>query len=213
MGDPSECDGCPAKPENDKDECCRCPKCGSEVTRFVSRDDGKSWINVNAADPLPEAIVWRCLDCGDVFTVDPGIKCCDDIEAEIRRARGSMIGLEDDWDGEGSKPIIETTINRSGDVMKKIIAVAKDAGMDIYHAFMFPGYRGEVELLWKNDDFILSVDVPENDAGTIVYCGHDHLDARIKGKKSIDALLADLATWFASIATSRDTITTWTPLK
>jgi hypothetical protein len=214
MNEDNLCDRCPAKPGNEKDECCPCQKCGSEITRFVARDSGKSWINKHE-DPnkrIQEAVIWRCLDCGNVYTVDPGIKCCDEIEMAICRARG-LADINDGWDGGNGKKILETTIDRAGNRMKKIIAAAKDrAGMEIGVASFFPGHDGNVELLWNRDEFILSIDVPENESDDTTYFGSDRGEATIKGGRTLDNVISELVSWFKKIVENGDKMTPWVPL-
>ena len=215
MNDGEPCDACPAKPANGKGECCPCPKCSSDVTRYVARDSGRSWINKHA-DPkekIPEAVIWRCLECGNVYTVDPGIKCCDEIEMEIRRSRGALLDLEDGWDSEGGRKILEGTIDRAGARMRSLVKAAKDlSSIDIGPAGMFPGHAGEVELLWKNDDFVLSIDVPEDENKKTVYAGNDHLGLVVKGNKPFDDAVSDIVHWLEKIVENSGKMTDWIPL-
>jgi len=203
MSDDDEpCTTCPERRDG-KDECCRCPKCGSEITRYVARDSGRSWITRRNKTTVPEAIIWRCLECGNVYTVDPGIKCCNDAEAEIGRARGALIGIK--WDGDDSKPILEETVELAGDRMKAIMkAVKEKLGIDIGPAFIAPGHHGKVELLWKDDDFVLSVGVPESKDSPTFYAGRDAGGIAIKGRKSFEKTMNDITSWIEKLNARAD---------
>jgi hypothetical protein len=202
------------KPASEKDECCPCPKCGSEITRFVARDSGKSWINKHAKkeDRIGDVVIWRCLDCGNVYTVDNNIKCCDEVNHEVRQSRGAILSLDDDWDGKGSKKIDKSTFDRAVDSMRIIINAVKKHDIDIGPACMFPGHEGEIELLWKDDDFTLSIDIPENPDGPIVYFGTDDATLKIKGKISFDPLVTMLVTWIKDVTANASKMTPWKPL-
>ena len=113
----------------------------------------------------------------------------DRIEAEINRARNEFTGLQDNWDGEGSKSIKEDTIDRASDFLIQLAEkMANEHGVLVDVPRLNPGNAGEIEISWETGSFILSIDIPEKLGAPAIYYGDNHGDFRIKGAIDVEHL-------------------------
>ncbi|HMF31983.1 MAG TPA: hypothetical protein VKK79_11235 [Candidatus Lokiarchaeia archaeon] len=106
----------------------------------------------------------------------------DDFKREIS-------DLNEDWDGEGAKKIIEETFKKVVNFLVDLNQKCRKARLgSIILPQIFPGTAGEIELQWNTDRFKLVVIIPENEKATAIYYATDYADGKIKGTLELEKL-------------------------
>lgn len=118
--------------------------------------------------------------------------------AEIERSR-AMLGLEDDWDDEGSPGYAETTWSRAiGFLVQNATQLWDGYGIAIEAPKVRKGPDGSIDLDWRTPHHELLVNVPADEADPTSYYGDDGAGARtIKGTLEPTANNRWLLMWLA----------------
>src|SRR2546428_6140624 len=83
-----------------------------------------------------------------------------------------ILGLENDWDDEGSPQVLETTWQRASDFLARQANVArKGLGKELPVPKILPGPDGSIDLHWKRPDFELILNVPADAAKSATFYG------------------------------------------
>src|SRR5438552_2485750 len=99
-----------------------------------------------------------------------------------------IVGLENDWDDEGSPGVLETTWRRASDFLARQANVArKGLGKELPVPKILPGPNGSIDLHWKIPDFELIVNVPAEAAKGAIFYGDDDGNLCIKGSLNTSA--------------------------
>ncbi len=106
----------------------------------------------------------------------------DATEAEMSRARQSLLSLEDNWDGEGAGPYLPETLDRASSFLRlHNSSLWKHFRERMPVPTIGPGPDGSVDLFWRTDHGTLLVNVPATPNHPASYSGADEHGQRTKG--------------------------------
>ena len=114
---------------------------------------------------------------------------------EIERANKAILGLEDNWDGEGSSGYSKETLDRAINFLKvHVNALIEESGKIIVPRIL-PGPDGSIDLHWRTSELELLVNVPPDD-GPVSFYGDDFSDDNsIKGTFNLKSVSKHLVRW------------------
>ena len=118
-----------------------------------------------------------------------------EVDQEIARASKAILGLEDNWDGEGSSGYSKATLDRAINFLKvHVNALIEESGKIIVPRIL-PGPDGSIDLHWRTSELELLVNVPPDD-GPVSFYGDDFSDGNsIKGTFNLKSVSKHLVSW------------------
>ncbi len=118
-----------------------------------------------------------------------------EIDQEIERASEAIMGLEDNWDGEGSSAYSKATLDRAINFLKLHVSALIEESGKIIIPRILPGPDGSIDLHWRTAKLELLVNVPPND-GLVSFYGDDFSDGNsIKGTFNLKSVSKHLVRW------------------
>ncbi len=118
-----------------------------------------------------------------------------EVDQEIARASKAILGLEDNWNGEGSSACSKVTLDRAINFLKvHVNALIEESGKIIVPRIL-PGPEGSIDLHWRTSKLELLVNVPPDD-GPVSFYGDDFSDGNsIKGTFNLKSVSKHLVRW------------------
>jgi len=165
--------------------------------------EGKSWRRYGGTtapyDYLSSSI--QLVDLGTTFvpTAAVGYSGCKEVELEIARARAVVLGLQDNWDGEGSPPYKKETFERAAEFTRELTAqVVSESAGSVLVPVIGPAMGGSVDLYWKSTAVTLLVNIPEDRTVLATYSGRRENGESTTGRVSERReTFRHLAVWLA----------------
>lgn len=103
------------------------------------------------------------------------------IEERIQESRW-ILSLEEDWDGEGGRVVVEETWQRATSYLRSQALVCLSRhDVVIPSPRISPGPEGSIDIHWQTDSYELLVNIPENPAVPATFYGDDYGKLSIKG--------------------------------
>ena len=118
-----------------------------------------------------------------------------ELDAAVNESR-SMLGLGEDWDGQGAEGYSESTWQRAIDVLYRFhdwkwSHLGKTAEVPV----IGPGPNGSIDLHWKSQWIELLVNVPKDTDAPAEFYGDDYGKFSIKGTFDTGETVEPLARW------------------
>jgi hypothetical protein len=121
------------------------------------------------------------------------------IKEALASAKVSLLGLQQDWDGEGSPGYSEETCDRmSKFLLNHSKQLAAAYGVKTPIPKILPGPNGSIDLLWKSDDYELLLNIPADSQSPASFYGDDKGNLCIKGKLAPDKINQGILQWLMS---------------
>ncbi len=118
-----------------------------------------------------------------------------EVDQEIERASKAILGLEDNWDGEGSSAYSKATLDRAINFLKLHVSALIEESGKITVPRILPGPDGSIDLHWRTAKLELLVNVPPND-GLVSFYGDDFSDGNsVKGTFNLKSVSKHLVSW------------------
>ena len=121
------------------------------------------------------------------------------IKEALASASASLLGLQQDWDGEGSPGYSEETCDRmSKFLLNHSKQLAAACGIEALIPKILPGPNGSIDLLWKSDDYELLLNIPADLQSPASFYGDDQGSLCIKGTLDPDKINQGILQWLMS---------------
>jgi len=121
------------------------------------------------------------------------------LKEALASAKALLLGLQQDWDGEGSPGYSEETCERmSNFLLNHSKQLAAACGIEAPIPKILPGPNGSIDLLWKSDDYELLLNIPADLQSPASFYGDDQGNLCIKGKLDPDKINQGILQWLMS---------------
>jgi hypothetical protein len=121
------------------------------------------------------------------------------LKKALNSAKFLLLGLQPDWDGEGSPGYSKETFGRMSKFLlnhsKQLVAAC---GVKAPIPKILPGPNGSIDLLWKSDDYELLLNIPSDRQSPASFYGDDEGNLCIKGKLDPDKINQGIIQWLMS---------------
>lgn len=112
---------------------------------------------------------------------------------EIESAKQKILNLPNNWDEEGAKRYKEETLDRVVDFIRKLSYLLwKETQKLIHVPNISPVPDGSIDIHWKNDNYDLLVNIPEDNSEPATFSSDDYKINAVKGtfdQKEINPIL------------------------
>ncbi len=139
-------------------------------------------------EKLPLVIVYSHVEGGSTAHL---------LESEIDRSRW-ILGLPEDWDGEGTEAYTESTWQRAVAFLKQQAAHVRECGSELDIPRILPGPEGSIDLHWEKPDYELLINIPRDPQRRATFYGDDRVSLQIKGTLDTSTLNLGLIEWLVS---------------
>ena len=103
-------------------------------------------------------------------------------QEEIERAQEAILGLQDNWDGQGSPGYAESTMDRAISFLEVHVKQVFDDSGRVLIPRVLPSDGGSIDLHWKELEFELLVNIPATDDMAVSFYAENFSDRSfIKG--------------------------------
>jgi hypothetical protein len=110
-----------------------------------------------------------------------------------------ILGLRDDFDGEGSEGYAEKTWKRAVEFLRRHARwVWETASMKIQPPRIRPGPSGSIDLHWKTPSYELLLNIPANPAESATFYGDDYGRSTVEGSFDPSAFNTGILTWLST---------------
>ncbi len=99
----------------------------------------------------------------------------------IAGARDEILGLEDDWNGEGAPRFLESTWNKVVTVVRIIHEHMLELKFNIEPPDIEPSDKGAIEIVWSTEDFRFVLHVPMEDIKPLSYYADNYKSTTTRG--------------------------------
>jgi hypothetical protein len=117
------------------------------------------------------------------------------LKAKIDQARKAILGLADDWDGEGSQSYSCATFDRAVTFLTAHSDYLRQFGLDLPIPSIGPGPGGSIDLHWKRASWELLVNIPADVDKMASFYGDNYGVQKIKGNLDPKTYNTGLAAW------------------
>lgn len=112
---------------------------------------------------------------------------------EIESAKQKILNLPNNWDEEGAKRYKEETLDRVVEFIRKLSYLLwKETQKLIHVPNISPVPDGSIDIHWKNDNYDLLVNIPEDNSEPATFSSDDYKINAVKGtfdQKEINPIL------------------------
>lgn len=121
------------------------------------------------------------------------------LKEALALAKGALLSLKEDWDGEGSPGYSPKTWQRMSSFLEAHCAhLVKTCGISTPIPQILPGPSGSIDLLWKAESFELLLNVPADSTVPASFYGDDRGSISIKGKLDTSKINQGFLQWLMS---------------
>lgn len=142
-------------------------------------------VYVNAFSPISnvsQVVPTRTLSINLISTKLTGIQVeLEEILEAVEQSK-YILGLEDDWDGEGSQKYNPNVWERVAIFLIKLSQKAFTSFSIILNApIIYHANNGSIDVLWKNERYQLLANFPEDDTSPASFYGDNYYSDTIEG--------------------------------
>ncbi len=159
---------------------------------------------------IAETLEWKKETVGSEVWTTPAIDCQSWgelvagnlnkklLDAEIEQAK-LLLGLGDDWDGEGSPGYSEATLDRAIAFLNAHTERLWDMyGIQPPIPSIGPGPEGSIDIHWKQPTWELLVNIPADPDKMAAFYGDNYGTQKIKGSLDPEYFNLGIAEWLAN---------------
>ena len=107
----------------------------------------------------------------------------------------SILGLGQDWDGQGAEGYSESTWQRAVDILYRFHEWTSRVGKTAPVPVIGPGPNGSIDLHWKSQQIELLVNVSKDTDAPAEFYGDDYGKFSIKGTFDTEEIVKPLVRW------------------
>ena len=123
------------------------------------------------------------------------------LREETARARTAILGLQDNWDGQGSPGYADSTIDKAISFLNIHVKHVFADSRRILIPKILPSDSGSIDLHWREQKFELLVNVPATDDIVVSFYAENLLDRSfIKGSFAHSSTSKLLANWLTEVS-------------
>ncbi len=162
----------------------------------------KRFLWPNASLELGLAYKYLGVRCGQVSELSAPCVASEavELEAEIQRAEGTILGLESDWDGDGGGTYSKATFSRAASLLRLYQAqLRRSSGLSIPLLSIGPGPDGSIDLFWANDCGKLLINIPADCGELATDAGTDSMGQKAKGSFDPARFNQGIAGWLTTL--------------
>jgi hypothetical protein len=124
----------------------------------------------------------------------------NELNMEIKNSKKHILGLKENWDGEGGRPFKKETMDNAIKIIKII-----HSKIVIPPPSISPYVKGSIDVHWKNDTFQLLMCVEEG-LKISGYYGDNYADVKIKGQfMEVEDHLGKILKWINKCTSVKQT--------
>ena len=121
------------------------------------------------------------------------------LEEHITTSQPGIIGLEDDWDGEGARRYRQNAWDRSMLFLRRFLRTLWMKECFLPFPNILPGPEGSIDLNWDLDNVSLLINIPDEKTEPVSFYGEHNSKKEIEGSIEIELVDSLLIPWMLSI--------------
>ena len=131
-------------------------------------------------------------------TTLPAVERYRELEDELERAKGVILGLPDDWDGEGAEPFTAEGFDRAAELTRSIISLSvEEFSGSLIVPTISPTPESSIDVYWNHPIVTLLLNVPCAPEKPPTFSGRRGTEL-LRGRLArVDSRVGYLAAWLA----------------